>query len=130
MTLCGQKTVSDIKNGVRLLLKFASRTDIFFYLLLWLMILLVTGTIAQKDIGLYQAQQRYFSSSILWFVGFLPLPGGDMTMGLIFVNLLAKLLGDPWTSGKAGIIITHVGVFLLLLGGFLRSEEHTSELQS
>ncbi len=99
--------------------KILADTRIFFYSLLWLMFLLVTGTIAQKYIGLYQAQHKYFSSFILWF-GFLPLPGGYITMGLITTNLSCKLFfSSQWKKSHIGIIITHIGALLLLLGGFI-----------
>jgi hypothetical protein len=50
-----------------------SDTRVFFFTLLWLMFLLIMGTISQRYIGLYQAQEKYFSSLILW-LWFIPLP--------------------------------------------------------
>ena len=44
---------------------------IFVYLIIWLMLLVFFGTIAQRDSGLYLVQLDYFSSWIKWF-GFLP----------------------------------------------------------
>ncbi len=37
-------------------------TEIFCYALLWLMVLTVVGSVAQKYVGLHEAQMRYFSS--------------------------------------------------------------------
>ena len=80
------------------------------------MVLLVIGTVAQKDIGLYQAEQIYFSSWFFWF-GFVPLPGGLSTLLIIFINLLAKfLLKSKWTWRQSGTIITHFGILLLFVG--------------
>ncbi|WP_127716404.1 cytochrome c biogenesis protein ResB [Halobacteriovorax sp. HLS] len=101
-------------------LKSLSDTRIFFWATLWLIVLLFVGTIAQKDIGLYQAQERYFSSFIILLGGFLPMPGGAITMGVIFVGLLSKLIyKTPLTIKNSGIAITHLGSFLLLTGGLL-----------
>lgn len=100
----------------RFLLKLAN-VDYFFWAALWLMFLVVIGTLAQKDQGLYQAQNTYFSTWIFW-AGFIPLPSGLPTMGIIFVGLLSQLtFKTPFTSRKIGIAITHLGAFLLLLGG-------------
>ena len=92
---------------------------LLFYTLPWLICLLVAGTIAQKYMGLYQAQHMFFSSWILWY-GFLPLPGGRLTLALIFVTLAAKFLfKSKWSWSQSGIILTHFGVLLLFIGGFI-----------
>ncbi len=121
---CRESTSFVFKNTMNRLKPiglFLSRADIFFYTLIWLMILLVVGTVAQKYVGLYQAQHTYFSSFIVW-AGPIPLPGGFITMGVIFINLLAKLVfASPWRWKNSGIIITHIGALLLLFGGFLTS---------
>ena len=96
-----------------------ARPHILFFALPYLMALLTLGTLAQKDIGLYEAQARYFSSFILW-LGPIPLPGSYPTLGLIFVSLTAKFLfASPWSRAQAGTILTHLGILLLLLGGLI-----------
>ncbi len=86
---------------------------------MWLMVLLVVGTIQQKYIGLYQAQTLYFNSFIAWF-GFVPTLGGYSVIGFISIQLLVKLVFfSEWSRAKSGIIITHMGVLLLLLGGII-----------
>lgn len=98
---------------------FLSRPDMFFYTLIWLMVLLTVGTVAQKYVGLYAAQHRYFASFIVW-AGPVPLPGGMLTMAVIFLGLLSKLIfASPWHWKNSGIIITHIGALLLLLGGLI-----------
>ncbi len=103
-----------------------TKAKIAFYTLIWLMILLIAGTIAQKYIGLHQAQNMFFSSWIIW-LGYIPLPGGLPTLGLLAVSLTAKLFfASPWSLKNSGIIITHIGALLLLLGGlvtYLYSQE-------
>ena len=92
---------------------------VLHYSLIWLMVLLVGGTVAQKYMGLYQAQHQFFYSFIIW-LGPIPVPGGFSVLALITANLFAKLVFDsPWKWSNSGIIIAHLGVLLLLLGGFL-----------
>ena len=49
------------------LIQILRKPKIFVYTLIWMMFLIVIGTLAQKDMGLFAAQQRYFSSWIIWF---------------------------------------------------------------
>lgn len=92
----------------------------FFYSCAWLIILLVQGTIAQKYIGLYQAQNIYFSSWIIWVNDLVPIPGGYIPMGVIFFGLAAKIIfKSPLKKRTIGIYITHIGALMLLVGGLL-----------
>lgn len=84
--------------------------------LAWLMVLLVLGTLAQAEMGLYQAQLKYFSSVVLW-LGPLPTPGGASTLGLLGVGLSLKLLLHPWRLKQLGSLLAHISVWLLLVGG-------------
>ena len=45
-------------------LKLIGSPKVFSYTVVWLIVLVFFGTIVQKDIGLYAAQMKYFSS---WF---------------------------------------------------------------
>lgn len=99
--------------------KFLISPDLVFFALMWLMVLVVAGTVAQKYIGLFRAQNIFFSSWLLWW-GPVPLPGGLSTIGAVFVGLLAKLtLASPWNRRNAGVIITHIGALMLLSGGLV-----------
>ncbi len=96
-----------------------ARADIFAYACIWLIVLLVVGTLAQRSIGLYLAQQRYFSA---WFAMFgpVPLPGGRLTMAVVFISLSAYLLQrKTWSWRRTGLLISHIGALLLLVGGFV-----------
>lgn len=100
-------------------LAFIASPKIVFYAFPWLMILLTLGTVAQKELGLYAAQEMYFSSWILW-VGPFPLPGAYLTLSVITFCLLIKFLFfSTWRWPQAGIILTHLGVLILLIGGGL-----------
>ena len=54
-------------------IKLIGSPKIFSFLVIWLMVLVFFGTLVQKDIGLYAAQQEYFSSWFKW-ISFIPLP--------------------------------------------------------
>lgn len=99
--------------------KRLSQPDIFFYCGLWMLVLLFCGTIEQKYIGLWQAQSKYFSSFFFWFYGF-PLPAGWTTMGAILTSLTLKtLFYTKNIKQHMGSFVTHIGIILLLTGGFL-----------
>ena len=93
-----------------------SDPKIFVITIIWLMVLVFFGTIEQKYIGLYAAQNKYFSSLILW-IWYIPLPGGMLTMFFLSVNLSAFLFKkNIWKKNNIGILTIHSGVMLLLLG--------------
>jgi hypothetical protein len=98
---------------------YLSKPHVIFYSLPWLMVLLVLGTISQKELGLYRAVEIFINSWILW-IGPIPTPGGLTTLGIIFLALLIKFIFySPWSWQKSGTILTHLGVLLLLIGGIL-----------
>lgn len=104
-----------------------ARPDIMFYTMPYLMVLLIAGTLAQAEIGLYHAERLFFASWILWVpFGVLPLsfplPGGYAVMSVLFVNLLAKFLfGSTWSWRHSGTIVTHFGILLLFIGAIFTS---------
>ncbi len=112
---------SHMKNRTlaRDLIDTLASTTLATYALIWLLVLLVAGTLAQRYVGLHEAQLRYFQS---WFftVGVVPLPGGRLTLTVIFITLLTKFIFKTrFTRRQLGINITHFGVILILLGGFV-----------
>ena len=99
------------------IIKRVSHPKIFVYTVIWLMVLTVLGTLAQRNIGLYASQQKYFSSYIIWLGDTIPAPGGRITMIIILVNLASMLFKhNIWKLKKAGIIIVHLGAVLLFIG--------------
>jgi hypothetical protein len=101
------------------IIKFISRTEVFFFALLWLIFLLISGTVAQKYLGLYLAQDKYFSSYIILLYDVIPVPGGYSIMILIALSLFLKLWRDKWRWSNLGVVMIHLGVLLLLLGSFV-----------
>jgi len=92
------------------------------------MILVFLGTLDQVNIGVYEAENRYFKSFFLYFTPpgttlRLPwFPSGYLVGGLLLVNLIAAHLARfKFTWKKAGIMVLHSGVILLLLGQLFTS---------
>lgn len=90
--------------------------------LVMMMVLVFFGTIHQVQLGTFLAQKKYFSSWFLYFYtesGFkFPIfPGGYLVGGLWLVNLLVSHI-DParWERRRLGLLLTHIGLFVLLLG--------------
>ena len=101
------------------IVQLLAHTKLFVFSILWLIVLVVAGTLAQPSIGLYLAQQKYFASWIFWS-GPLPLPGGRLTMAVVFVNALMFVITRiELRPRKLGILITHAGALLLLFGGLI-----------
>ena len=88
------------------------------------MLLIFVATLSQVHLGIYEVQIQFFRSWIAWcdvapgsWHIAIPLPGGMLLGSLLVINLLAahgarfKL---RWN--KAGMILIHGGVLLLLLG--------------
>lgn len=95
------------------------RADVAFYLLPLMMLNLIAGTLAQRWLGLYAAQEMFFSTFITW-IGPVPLPGGYTLMVVFCASLLLKfLLASPWQKQKAGIVLAHLGVLVLMIGALI-----------
>jgi hypothetical protein len=92
------------------------------------MILVFVGTLDQVNIGVYEAEDRYFKSFFLYFtfpgtVLRIPwFPGGYLVGCLLLLNLIAAHLARfRFSRKKAGILVLHSGVILLLLGQLFTS---------
>jgi len=98
-----------------------AEADMVFWLMPPLIVLLIIGTVTQRWIGLYEAHHTFFASFIIW-AGPVPLPGGYILLGLLTANLTAKfLLKSEWSAKKSGIILSHLGALILLIGGLVTS---------
>ena len=90
------------------------------------MVLIFSGTLAQVNLGLYEAQNRFFRSFFIYWTpaasGWkIPVfPGGYLIGGVLLANLLtAHFTRFKLTSKKIGIWMIHIGIILLLVGQFL-----------
>ncbi len=104
-------------------LKRLSSLNIFFWSVFWLMIIVVLGTTEQKNIGLFAAQEKYFSSFYFKFYK-IPLPGGGSIILLMSLALISQLVFKTNYKNKSrmGIALAHFGALILLLGSFITHE--------
>ena len=75
------------KISIQKIIKFLGTPKIFVFAIAWMIVLVLIGTIDQKYIGLYQAQQKYFSSWMTTIFSFIPIPSGLLLMSIISLNL-------------------------------------------
>src|SRR5688572_930780 len=89
-------------------------------------LLVFLGTIAQVDLGLWEVQRKYFQSVLVFWnprgsdLQIPVFPGGYLLGWVLVINLIAA----HWVRFKikrksVGIVLTHVGVLLLLIGQFV-----------
>jgi hypothetical protein len=90
--------------------------------LFFLFLLTLFGTLEQVHMGLWEVQQKYFSSFFLVhrFLGSIPilLPGGYLLSIILFINLLCGALvrtRKDWR--RPGLLIAHFGILVMLAGG-------------
>ena len=107
-------------NLIRSFYLFFSRSDVFCFLVLWFIVLLTIGTIMQQDIGLHAVQDKHFKSFVFWVSDYIPLPGIMCLLVLFFIGLLFRTF-NGLNIKKIGTFVIHIGVLLLLFGGFLTS---------
>lgn len=109
------------------LFDFLSGFGLATTLLLLLGVLTWFGTLEQVERGLFLTSKKYFDPSAFWLVPELNgrrlplvLPGVYWVSALLFVNLL---LGGVVRMRKGwkniGVLIAHLGILFLLLGGFV-----------
>ncbi len=93
-------------------------------LLVFSMVLIFAATLDQVNLGIWAVQEKFFRA----FVVYLPIgnvtvpafPGGYTIGGLLLLNLLAahfQRFTFAWK--KTGILLTHVGLIVLLVGELL-----------
>ncbi|MGA1223087.1 MAG: cytochrome c biogenesis protein ResB, partial [Phycisphaerales bacterium] len=120
-------------NAIRPALRSLASLRLTVVLFVLSMVLILAGTLAQTQQGIWLVVDEYFRSilvlipfqlfvpeKIVRLPGVFPFPGG-LTLGvLLFANLLAAhavRFKPSWT--RTGMILTHAGVLLLLVGEFV-----------
>ena len=84
-----------------------------------LFVLTFLGTVHQYSFGLYSAQKEYFESFFTLVGGLLPLPGAQLVLWVLFVNLVAATIYRfSYKAKRVGILIIHGGLFALFFGMF------------
>jgi ResB-like family len=120
-------------NPAHALLKSISSLRLTVVLFSLSMVLILAGTLAQTSAGIWTVVDEYFRSlyvlipfqvflpeKVARIPGVFPFPGG-LTLGvLLFINLLAAhITRFKLTWKRSGIIMSHAGVLLLLVGEFV-----------
>lgn len=93
-------------------------------LLVFSMVLVFAATLDQVNLGIWAVQEKYFRSFVIYTqVGrfAVPLfPGGYTVGGLLLANLIAaQVFRFAFIWRKAGIVLTHLGLIVLLVGELL-----------
>ncbi|HEY0945811.1 MAG TPA: cytochrome c biogenesis protein ResB [Opitutaceae bacterium] len=104
--------------------KFFVSLQLTVVLLILSMLLVFVATLDQVNLGIWAVQEKYFRSFIvLWDVNGVPIPvfpGGYFVGGLLLLNLVAShIYRFHFTWKKAGILLTHFGLIVLLVGELL-----------
>jgi hypothetical protein len=93
-------------------------------LLVFAMVLIFAATLDQVNLGIWAVQEKYFRTFfVLWRWGNIPVPvfpGGYFIGGLLLVNLVAAhVYRFTLAWRKTGILLTHLGLIILLIGELL-----------
>lgn len=106
-------------NTIITILKTIASLKLTVICLVVLAALVIWGTVYQAGYGLYQAQQKFFYSWFFFIFGFIPFPGTVLVMFVLFFNLVCSLFFRiGFRLSKIGNVITHLGILILLVGGF------------
>ncbi len=88
------------------------------YGLALLMVLTFWGTLYQVEHGLYLAKERFFDSWVILAGGLIPVPGTQLVLTFLTVNLAIYLFRLVLRRRMAfGLLVTHLGLLMMLLGG-------------
>lgn len=88
----------------------------FVVALVWLMILVSLGTVAQGSMPMEEAMALYFRPAIVW-LGVVPVPGVPVVLGYLCVGLLVQLARTRLRRGTVGSWLAHMGVLMLVASG-------------
>jgi hypothetical protein len=123
-------TESDIHKGSRKRKSLLAKLYDFFsgYLLAVILLTLLLaltyfGTMAQVELGLYEASEKYFESFFLTEkIAGVPvlLPGVYLVSALLFLNLtLGAIVRARKSWRRPGMLIAHGGILYILVAGFV-----------
>jgi len=93
-------------------------------LLVFSMVLVFAATLDQVNLGIWAVQEKYFRSFVIYTQAgkfALPIfPGGYAVGGLLLANLIAAhVYRFAFAWRKSGILLTHLGLIVLLIGELL-----------
>ena len=111
-------------NWPRLFYRFFTSFKLATVILILMTLVTLLGTLGQVENGLHAVKVKYFYSFFFSekLFGTIPviLPGGLLLMILLFVNMtLGALIKVRKRWKGAGLLISHFGMLMLLVGGFV-----------
>ena len=105
------------------LFDFFASLKLSVVVLTFALVLVFWGTLAQVKLGLYQAQNEFFRSFLIYWSPAgselkLPIFPGGYTIGFVMLmNLIAAQIQTfEWSMRKLGLQLVHFGIILLLVG--------------
>lgn len=104
------------------MLKILRSPRITVVCLFLLFVLTFWGTIAQVQQGLYVAQERFFNSFFFLAAGFIPFPGAQLVLWVLFINLMAMMITTIrklLRPENTGLLIIHVGLIIYFFAAFM-----------
>lgn len=108
----------------RKLFRFFASYGFAVVILFFLLLLTLFGTLEQVNVGLFEAQKKYFESIFLVHHLFgvipIPLPGVYLLLALLFINLVCGAIiraRKDWRH--PGMLIAHGGIIFMLVAGFV-----------
>lgn len=131
MASTSQKQGRKKKGGIpHQIFAFLSSLALATWVLSFLLLITLLGTLAQVDLGLHGAIEKYFDPIFLvhWFefgepASFripLPLPGGYLLIALLCANMLCGALIKARKSWqRPGMLLAHFSIVFLLVAGFV-----------
>ncbi len=103
-------------------LRFFGNIRLTIFLLLKLFFLILFATFSQVDLGIFEANKKYFTS---WFIYFNQIPiylGGYFIGLLLLINLMTSHATQfRFKKNYLGIFFIHFGLILLIIGSGLTS---------
>lgn len=119
-----------MRRASELALRGLSSLGLSCVLLVLLGLLTWLGTLEQTRSGLYEVQRKYFESFVLshdFGPVELPLPGANLVMSVLLVNLLVGgIVRLRRGAATVGVLVAHSGIVLLLASSFVKWR-HSSE---
>ena len=107
------------KYGKIPVIRFLTSVKIMVVCLLTLFYLTLAGTVYQVYNGLYLAQERFFNSFVFLLGGFFPVPGAQLVLWILFINLVfVAIFRLEYTRKTIGLTIIHFGLLIYLVAAF------------
>ncbi len=115
---------SHAAEALRALRRLFVSLKLTIVLLSFSMLLIFAATLDQVNLGIWAVQEKYFRSFVVYGnLGSITVPlfpGGYVVGGLLMLNLAGAYVSRfAFTWRKAGILLSHFGLILLLVGELL-----------